>query len=193
MKPSFQGLVRASKTHVWLAVLLLLAAFVGRVISAEPPTLTEPEVKANCLLNFAKYVDWPATALDTNNGPITIGCVTNGEVFDQLKAAAEGKLIGGRKVDVINATNEVDWKKCQVLFVNVPESRRARRILRRVKGTPVLTVGESDQFIQQGGAINFVKKEDKVHFDIDVTIVRAAHLEISSTLLSLADNVEGGH
>jgi hypothetical protein len=55
----------------------------------------------------------------------------------------------------------------------------------------VLTVGESDQFIEEGGVINFMKKAGKIRLEINLDASLKAKLEISSKLLSVADVVKG--
>jgi len=64
-------------------------------------------------------------------------------------------------------------------------------LLNRVNSMPVLTVGETEQFTQQGGIINFIKKEGKVRLEIDCDAARRTKLQLSSKLLSVADVVKG--
>jgi hypothetical protein len=55
----------------------------------------------------------------------------------------------------------------------------------------VLTIGEIDQFLEQGGVINFVKKEGRIRLEISLDAARLANLQISSKLLNVADAVRG--
>ncbi len=64
-------------------------------------------------------------------------------------------------------------------------------LLNRVNSMPVLTVGETEQFTQQGWIINFIKKEGKVRLEIDCDAARRTKLQLSSKLLSVADVVKG--
>ena len=61
----------------------------------------------------------------------------------------------------------------------------------KVKAASILTVGESEQFTQQGGIINFTKKDGKVRLEIDLNAAKLAKLELSSKLLSVADSIHG--
>jgi len=188
---SIDGAIARSWTARFaVAVMFILIAVAPRGFSADAPPMTEQQVKARCLLNFAKYIDWPSNAASTNI-TLRIGCVAEGKILDSLKEAAEGKLIGERKVQVVAADAPEAWAGCDILFVNSSERKRLPQILNRLKDLPVLVVGESDQFLQQGGAVNLLKKEGKVRFEINVDAARAAHLQISSKLLTLADNVQG--
>ena len=84
-----------------------------------------------------------------------------------------------------------DFAKCQVIFVGASDKKRVKEILDSLKKLPVLTVGESDAFAEQGGMITLVKKDGKVRFDVDLAAMREAGLQISSKVLGLADKVSG--
>ena len=60
----------------------------------------------------------------------------------------------------------------------------------KLKGSGVLTVGETQEFTADGGVINFKLKDGKVRFEIDVDAAGQEHLRISSKLLSLAQIVK---
>jgi hypothetical protein len=103
----------------------------------------------------------------------------------------EGRCIDGRKIVVMPISSEEDWRKCQILFISASEKRREAEILKHLKSRPILTVGESDQFTQDGGVINFMMRDGKVRFEVDLNAARESGLVISSKLLKLADNVRG--
>lgn len=50
----------------------------------------------------------------------------------------------------------------------------------------MLTVGEDGVFTQCGGIINFVKEDNRVRFEVNVSAAERAGLKISSRLLALA-------
>jgi hypothetical protein len=54
---------------------------------------------------------------------------------------------------------------------------------------PVLTVGETDNFLSDGGMIRFHFEADKIRFDINLDEAESSHLKISSRLLLLATSV----
>jgi len=75
-----------------------------------------------------------------------------------------------------------------VLFV--PEGAAAA-YLRTARGTPTLTVGETDDFLTEGGVIAFVKQGSNVRFAISTEAADQARLRVSSRLLQLAVNTRG--
>jgi len=58
-----------------------------------------------------------------------------------------------------------------------------------LKGSPILTIGESDGFLESGGIINFLMEDEKVRFEINNTAAKQARLKIRSKLLRLAQRV----
>jgi hypothetical protein len=52
-------------------------------------------------------------------------------------------------------------------------------------------VGENDQFLSQGGVVNFVKKDANIRLEINLDAARQSKLKVSSKLLNVADSVTG--
>ncbi len=57
-------------------------------------------------------------------------------------------------------------------------------------GTGVLTVGEGEKFLRDGGMIAFVIQDRRVRFDIDQAAAAKARLTLSSRLMNVARSVE---
>lgn len=168
-------------------VLLMLTATRG--FCGEPQGLTEYQVKGLFLLNFAKYVDWPAEVFTNETDPVIIGVIGETKYADDLKNSLAGKTFGKRAVILRQIENVNESPNCHILFITTSEKNRLSEILAKVKGKPILTVGEWEQFVSQGGMVNFMKKQGKVRLEIDLNASRAAGLQISSKLLSVADVV----
>ena len=58
--------------------------------------------------------------------------------------------------------------------------------LKQVVAPGVLTVGESDDFLDMGGVIRLLIEDKKVRFEVNMDAAQRAHLTISSQLLKLA-------
>ena len=157
----------------------------------ETSPTTERQVKALCLLNFAKYVEWPEQVFADASSPIVIGIVGENKFQDDLKDVMADKRVGGRKIVVKAVASDNDYRKCQILFIGAADTRQEADILKGLKSLPMLTVGETEQFVEDGGMINFTTKEGKVRFDVDLNAAHSVGLGISSKLLSLAETVKG--
>ena len=181
------GLIRMVSPLIYLVGLLLGPA---NGVGAEV-AMKESQVKALFLFNFAKYVDWPPAVFSSTNGPIVIGLIGEDRLSDALKKIVEGKRVSGRQILIQPIEKDSDLGKCQILFISDSERKRLSEILDKIKTLPVLTVGETDQFIESGIMINFVKKEGKIRLEINLEAARQARLEISAQLLRVADVVKG--
>ncbi|MDB6020145.1 MAG: hypothetical protein JWQ04_2 [Pedosphaera sp.] len=180
--------VRVSRALMLCAMLALtLVCKAG----GESPALTEYQVKALFLLNFTKYVDWPAESLPQAGSPFVIGVLGDEKFGEKVEAIVTGKTIGGQAIEVRQFAKDDVCTNCQILFISSAEKKRVVEILAKLKAAPILTVGESEQFTQQGGIINFTKKDGKVRLEIDLNAARLAKLKLSSKLLSVADSVHG--
>lgn len=173
-----------------IALLCLLPSGLLPAVGADV-VVTESQVKALCLLNFAKYVSWPAEAFPDASSPVRIAVLGDSKVHDDLKRAAHGKSIGSRPIVILSVGKIEEVKGCHVLFVGSSEKAHFSEILQEIKTTPVLTVGDTREFPTAGGTILLVKRDNKVRFEVNLTAARAARLQISSKLLALADAVHG--
>jgi hypothetical protein len=149
-----------------LSGLLLLCAPPAR--PAEEAPLSEYEVKAALLLKFVRYSDWPATAFQSADSPYVIGVAGRDPFSKGLEKVFDGKTVKGRSFLIKRVGSEQEMRACHLLFVSSSERRRLRDLLAKITGAPVLTVGESPDFLEQGGAINFLLKDESVRFDINL-------------------------
>jgi len=176
----------------FLLLILLLAGWPpGFTGHGAEVVMTESQVKALCLLNFAKYVNWPADAFSQPGSPILIGVLGDPKTHGELKHSAHGKLVGNRPVVVIDGNDPGHAARCHILFVGSGEKARLTEVIEAIGDRPVLSVGDHERFVAAGGAIMFVKRDNKVRFEVNLAAARKARLQISSKLLALADAVHG--
>ena len=149
----------------------------------------EYQVKAAFLFHFVQLVEWPAGALNASDQSINL-CIFDDEPRRrELQNTIEGKPIGARVLRVHTLDQQQSIQGCNILFLSREESRRQAAVLRSVRDLPVLTVGETDDFLSDGGMIHFHLDGDKIRFDINANGADPSHLRISSRLLLLATSV----
>lgn len=166
-----------------LGALLLAIAFALRA-SAQSPSLNEYQVKAAFLFNFAKFVAWPANAPNRSKDSIVL-CVFGQNPFGDALDSLEGKKIGTNKFEVKAVSRAEEAKACHILFFAAAERKRSASVLDQLKGAAILTVGEADDFLEDGGIVVFRMSEDRLRFEINASAAEHARLAISSKLLSL--------
>ena len=146
-------------------------------------------IKAGFIYNFAKFVEWPATAFAQPDSPIVIGILGTDPFGTLIDRIVENKKIGARGVVVKRlkwGMDLKDLKDCKILFVGASERAHVDDLVQIVKSLPILTVGETPGFAERGGVIRFVLEDNRVRFEVNVDAARQADLTISSRLLTLA-------
>jgi hypothetical protein len=162
------------------------------LLGASPRALSQKEegaeytVKLAFLYNFTKFVEWPPDSYRDAGAPLMI-CIVGHDPFSQeLEGELRTRTVGGHPVEVKTLRPNDKLSACQIVFVPVTEKNQADRIVRGLKGSRTLTVGETEGFAVLGGIINLTVEGNKVHFEINQVAAERAGLKISSRLLSIA-------
>lgn len=176
-----------AKRTIAIAILAALFFLAGsRSSCAQSPALTEYEVKAAFLYNFAKFVEWPADSSAGNRDTITIAVLGHdpfGNVLDQTVA---DKTIRGRRISIRRVSTINEALACQIVFIGLSEERRLGDLIKALQGKSVLTIGETEEFVHRGGIISFRIEGNKVRFEVNLQAAERARLTLSSQLLKLA-------
>ena len=157
----------------------LLCSTVGVIGQEVTP---EYRAKAEYLVNFVKYVDWA-----DNGRPTILICVAGQNVFGSvLETLIRNEKAAGKSLStVVILEPNAD---CDVVFT--PRTSNIPAYLKAAAGTPTLTVGETNRFLEQGGIIRFVGDTDNIQFEINRVTADRSKLRINSQLLQLARIVE---
>jgi hypothetical protein len=173
-----------------LAVAALVMACVSTLEVAagsyQQRPLPDVSVKAAFVSRFPEFVEWPASAHHAGS-PVVV-CLSGSHPFgDAVQALLRGAVIRHRPVEV-RVLWSSDAAGCHLLYVANDDIG----LLRAVRGRPVLTVGDRDDFIALGGIINLRVIAERVRFEVNLAESRRAGLTIDSQLLGLAVAVFGG-
>ncbi len=186
--------IRPRRLRAWLppAALLLCATFGNVSLSrAQQQPVSEYQVKAAFLYNFAKFVDWPPEAFRDPSAPIVM-CIEGDDPFgNALDQTVRDKTVNGRAFFIRRGRQLPELKQCHILFISSSERRRLPEIFSRLQGAGVLTVGESERFASSGGVVQFALEDNRVHLVMNPDAAARARLKVSSKLLAIATIVPG--
>lgn len=167
------------------ATLLLLIRLVAG--AAEPEALPG-DLKAGLLLHFSQFVEWPAEALGAPGRPFVIGVLGRDSLGKSLDTQVQNAWVAGHPVVVERYRNAAKVKTCHILFITPPLSARTSKLLARLARQPILTVGETPDFLSRQGMVRFYTNEQqKIRVQINLDAVKTAGLDVSSKLLRVAD------
>jgi hypothetical protein len=153
------------------------------------PSSEEYHVKAGFLFHFGEMATWPAAS--PNRQAFNLCTLGDDPFRGELESSVEGKPIGSLPIRVRHFKQAKDTHACQMLFISAGEDPRLPGIFADLGNAPVMTVGESDDFLTAGGMVRFCIESNRVRFEINLRAADHAGLKFSSQLLLLARTVLG--
>jgi hypothetical protein len=160
---------------------------VASSVSAQAPKTTEYQVKAAYLVNFPKFVEWPAKVGKSKSFNI---CVLGQDPFGgALDVAVDGETIDGVPIAARRISKTQDALDCRVLFISSSEDSQWKEILAELKTLSILTVSDMSEFARRGGIVQFVVDGNRVRFEVNLAATGPPGLKLRSELLKLAVTV----
>ena len=149
----------------------------------------EYAVKAAFLFHFAQLTNWPSGTLQHATDQFTF-CTTGKDPFNgALETILSGKMVKEHAVRIVHLKELSGVEDCQVLFIGASESAHLTTVFTNLHNLPILTTGETDEFVRLGGMIGFRREQDRLRFDINVPAAEKCNMTFSSELLSLAKTI----
>jgi len=173
----------------WLVLLTFLFCTSTHPLCAQRDT-EEYRIKAAFIFHFAQLIEWPDAGLP--DPQVLWFCTQGDDPFQgELDRMVTGKQIGSRTIRVRHLKRGADVRSCQLLFIADGNAKETAALLQQLGNAPLVTVGDSDNFVQRGGMIGFCMDDNKVRFEINLHAAERAQVAISSRLLALAKTIVG--
>lgn len=163
----------------WILVFLALLAPIAPGAEGQPHD--ERAVRAAFVFNLTKYVEWPQKTDEMVIG--FIGQDQTGEIFKKM---LDGKTSDSRVIRVLLSPSDQDLARCSILYIAEPSARNVRAALDQVRGKSILTVGDTEAFVREGGMIGLVTVGEQIQIRVSLETAQASRLKISSRLLNIA-------
>lgn len=155
---------------------------------------SEYALKAVCLYNFTHFAYWPAAKEPKKSEPVIIGVVGRSPfsgAIEDLQAYLQKANKQNISIVYYGSYREgMDLRQPHLLFVSSSEKNNATAIIASLKGAPVLTVSDIDGFLEAGGMISLIVRNNKVRWAVNRMTLNSAGLQLNAKLLQLAVRVE---
>jgi len=161
---------------IWLLISIVLSTSSPVCSGGGDP---EDELKAATVLSFLRYSEWP----DTPATPITVGVFGRNAMLETLRIRLKDKSIDGHAVKVVELRPGWDGLGCDVIYIGAGRSADIKQALDAVHSAHVLTIGESNRFLELGGAINLLLVYGRISFEFSRNALEQSGFSISSKLL----------
>jgi hypothetical protein len=143
-------------------------------------------VKATFLHKFAGFVAWPESAFASSGSPFVL-CVAGADpVSELIDEAAAGQSYRTHPIEVRHIGQPSAVAACHALYVAGMSPDAIEAYLRAARGKAILTVTDNAASRAAKGMVNFVVRDNRVRFEIDLDLAAINRLTVSSKLASLA-------
>jgi len=148
----------------------------------------EYEIKAVYLLNLGNFIKWAEDALQGGFVICLLGKDPFGANLDFV--TKKERKVQKQPVSVKQLSSITEINSCHILFVSNSEQERLATIFAAVKDKPILTVGDSEHFVAQGGMIQFYHHNGKIRILLDPKTIEEGGLKARSQLMNIAQRFE---
>jgi hypothetical protein len=169
-----------------LALAALMCLFPRMVWSQDPAPRIQSALEAEFVFNLTRFIEWPRNSFADSIAPFVVGVLGDEELRANLTLVSAGKTVNGRSFRIQKLVHGQDPRGCHILFIGSSEHREAATVLQVLRASRILTIGDTENFIRQGGAIRFFVQDNRMRFEINLDATARAKLNVSSKLLGVA-------
>jgi len=137
------------------------------------------------MYNFTKHIQWSGDVGDT----FTIGVYGSNSALAEVRSNFSGKKFSGKDFRVINIAGLGDVKTSDMVYFPKSNTNKILNLFEDADKSNTLFVSEED-LIEYGIPISFVIRNNKLAFKVSRKNLESLGLQISSSLLSLAEVVD---
>jgi hypothetical protein len=170
----------------WLAWVLFVGILAGPTLPQQAP-LGEGRayrIKAAFLYHFSQFSTWPEAAFSGPQAPLRL-CILGENPFGEALEQLRGKTVQNRPLEIVHLPAGSTAFSCHIVFMGHMPETVLKATLSQLQGRPVLTVGEQEAFLKQGGMIRLFEYKNRLQFEINVAALRRSGLQLSSRVIRL--------
>lgn len=156
---------------------------------AAEQTMEAETVFAALTLNIIRFTNWPGTATQHFKDGINL-CVYGDNVTLDAFTSIDQKPVGEFKIKIINLAHLNNFERCDALFLSELRQNLLLQVFSETRHRNILTIGENQNFAEQGGMIGLRNINNKISLDMNLKTIRESEINISSRLLTLANIIE---
>ena len=153
-------------------------------IVAPAETLQLDKLKANFILGICDFSKWTPEV----EGKKIIGIAGSSNLYVELITILKSKPDIADDYSVIEIQNSDQLSSSHVIYVGREVEEEWIEILRSYPGEQLIRMGDSDTFLDQCGAIQFVVFDNRLTFNINLEGI-PKQVKLSSKLLRLSNNL----
>lgn len=163
--------------------LLLLTFGLGITMLANAQ---REKIQCAYLYQFTRYIDW---CPEYKTGDFVIGIFGDSPLVAELEFMAKTKKVVSQNIVIKKYTSVSDIGDANIVIISSEKSGQLSSVLSKIGGKCMLVVADKSGLAKNGAAISFMEQDGKLLFELNKDFFASHHLNVSSTLVSLAKNV----
>src|SRR5262249_14181139 len=152
------------------AAILIATQFFTSEAAGQAAISAEYRSEANALSKIPSFVEWPDSAFASPKDPFRLCVYGNFSFGTALSELTRTEAAHGRRVDIRWAHKDSELHACQVVFISRSEQKNYSKIIASLRGTAILTVGETTDFAESGGMIEFGYENGTLTFEVNLAL-----------------------
>lgn len=161
-------------------ITLSLFLFAATLLNAQ----VLPKMQSVFIYNFTKYIQWPEPY---RQGDFVIGVLGgNAAITSELQEMARSKRAGNQPIVVKEFGSPGEISRCHILFIPENKSTQISQALSKIGSNSTLVVTEKEGYARKGAVINFVIRDSKQKFELNVANAQKQGLVVLQSLKNLA-------
>lgn len=173
---------------IFLGLWLTLSVF--GLQEREKPN--EYQLKVLFIKNIANFIQWPkGSDMFDKSQHVVFGIIGETpirawaeKIYHQQKSSIKGK-----EVKIIDIISLEEISGCHILFISRPVAKDLPKILEIIKNKPILIIGDTEGFLENGVHFNLVIKSGRVKYEINQMALKRSSLVPKYQLFKFASRV----
>lgn len=167
-------------------LVVLVTCFSGGTVVAE--TQDENRVKAEYLINLARFTRWPDSAFVLKPESIDLCVYQHRQTVENLKSLS-GSSVNRRKLDILLIEKGEEITNCHVVYFSKESGSDHKLFFALMEKGKMLSVSDIPGFVSEGGMVEFVKVETKIRFILNVNKGRQLGISFRPELIEIAEQI----
>lgn len=144
-------------------------------------------IKAAFVYELIKATRWP----EQKSNQILL-CVRGNDPFGSAWDSIRGRPVGTRHLQIKRLEGGTPIAGCDALLIGTSSRDWWDQIRPTLAARPVLTLSEMAGFSKAGGMVTMMNIDNKLRFDVNLSAVHRAGLNINTDALELANMIHAG-
>ncbi len=166
------------------AMILVQPAF-----AEQPDAELELRVKSTYIFKFGNYIKWPDKTFSDSASPIIIGIIGDDLVAEELNKIAIRHTVGNRPVVIKHVHEKNLNESVHILYIANDVKKFLTDYRNAHPQSPTLYISDTIDGIAMGSAINFVRDNNRLRFDVSLPAAEQSNIKLDASLLTVARKV----